>query len=55
MTPTPEDEFQRWKNNKILALRYHRTICMLLAGHDIKEISEAVGVSQRTIQRFFQD
>lgn len=55
MSITPEDEFQRWKNNKLLALKYHRTICMLLAGHSVRDVAEALGVSQKTIQRFFND
>jgi uncharacterized protein (UPF0147 family) len=56
MTNNSDDNsyYELWKTNKLQSLNYNRAICLLASGHDIKEISKYLGVSVRTIQRWYQ-
>lgn len=45
--------YEIWKTNKLQSLNYNRAICLLASGQDIREISKCLGVSVRTIQRWY--
>ena len=50
-----EEKFQKWKMNKLCDLRYHRAVCMLAAGIPFDSVAEKLGVSVRSVERWFHD
>ena len=50
---TPEENYEIWKTNKLQSLNYNRAICLIASGHDFKEVSKFLGVSVRTLQRWY--
>jgi len=50
-----EARFQKWKMNKLCDLRYHRAVCMLAAGIPFDSVAEKLGVSVRSVERWFHD
>jgi len=53
---TNEDsKFREWKNKNINSLRYARIVCLFVSGKDIHFIAKEIGISTRTIERYFNN
>ncbi|MBD2608377.1 hypothetical protein H6G81_28625 [Scytonema hofmannii FACHB-248] len=50
-----DSKFREWKNKTVNSLRYARIICLLVSGKDINFVAKEIGVSVRTIERYFND
>ena len=51
--PDNSDELQKWQNTNIDVLTHQKAICLLISGHSTGETCKQLGISQRTLQRWF--
>lgn len=49
-----ESEFQQWRLNKLNDLKYHRAVTMMICGCSLDEVAKQLGMSKRSVQRFFE-
>ncbi|MBW4450069.1 MAG: helix-turn-helix domain-containing protein [Spirirestis rafaelensis WJT71-NPBG6] len=49
-----EEGLQRWQNTNIDVLKHQKAICFLVAGLSIDDTAKELGVSTRTLERWFK-
>lgn len=50
-----EFRFKHWRENKLNTLKFNRIICLLICGQPVSAIAKEIGISTRTIERYFAD